>query len=330
MVRTAVEEVRYNILTADNQVSSFAGELPQVFLKFLGECAETHAALSVADNGGFLLAEDEVDYPEVRELYSAVLDGTGAAGDKSTVGGCKCLAVKCRIVEAVAGYDLSGVVAAASSERFPGSAAELSLMAGERDILDVRHAEIIFAVEAGATPFAEMTRTAHAVESVDNQHRLHILTGLAEGKGLRRECLASGVDRDYSEGMDLVIVGLDVEVRAVGLADLVEPEVSLRALHDNVPVGHGGGLERIRSRLPTQPVMVLLCAFYCEILHGERLNHELAVLALGKEPGDALVYGASYRKTERRVETIPHIGEVLMAHKLDKRCGHFRHACLDI
>ena len=76
--------------------------------------------------------------------------------------------------------------------------------------------------------------------------------------------------------------------------------------------------------------MVLFGTLDSEILDGQGLNHQFAVLALGQEAGYALVDGTAYGETELGIKAILHVGEVLVAHQLYQRGGHLGHTRLDI
>ncbi len=76
--------------------------------------------------------------------------------------------------------------------------------------------------------------------------------------------------------------------------------------------------------------MVFLLAGYSEIFYGKRLYYQLSVFTLREESRDTFVNGAPYREFERGVESIHHISEILMAHKLYKCSRNLRHSRLYI
>ena len=126
----------------------------------------------MAGNGRLLFAKYHVDHGIVLQLDVAVLYGRCACGHESFAGMSYRGAVRGGIVECVAGYHLRHVVGAASAEALAGVAAEFGLIAGERDVLDVRHAEVVLAVESGAAVLRERAGSGHTVESVHHKHGL--------------------------------------------------------------------------------------------------------------------------------------------------------------
>ncbi len=110
----------------------------------------------------------------------------------------------------------------------------------------------------------------------------------------------------------------------------MESELVAAAFEDDVFLRSRCRLNRVGGRLPTEAVMVLFRTFYCEVLHRQGLHHKLAGFAFGHESSEGFVDRASDRESESGIKAVLHVGEVLMAHKLYKRRGHFRDACLDI
>ena len=157
--------------------------LPQLFGKSLVEYAD----LAVAYGGGLLLAQNQVHDLVVLELHLSALHGAGTGGHEAVACPGDALAMPGHEVEGVAGYYLVNVAGAAGAVGVAGILVEVGLVTGEADVADVRHSEVLLAVEAGAAAFAEMGRGRDAVETIDDEHGLTSVTGIAQGQHLARE-----------------------------------------------------------------------------------------------------------------------------------------------
>ena len=101
---------------------------------------------------------------------------------------------------------------------------------------------------------------------------------------------------------------------------------SIDTLEHHIALGFCFGALLIVCGLPGEHILAVAAVGYGKRVDGQWLNHIVATIALGYKLKHTFIYSAANGETECGIQSVAHIGKILMREEFEQHCWHFGYA----